>query len=146
MSRTPAESEARVLTKLRAICLALPDAHETSTWGHPNFRAGKKIFAAFHRSAGVPCIWCRVDDAQHEVLARDPRCLASRHGGARWIAVRADRRVDWKLVRALMAEAYRLVAPKALVAKLDAPAATKQKSAARSRGRRSPMQRAKSAS
>jgi len=127
--------------QLRAICLALPDAYETATWGHPNFRAGKKIFAAFHESAGVPCIWCRANDAQHDALARDPRCLASRHGG--WIAVRADRRVDWKLVRALMAEAYRLVAPKALVAKLDAPAA-RTTSAARSRGRRSPVQRANS--
>jgi predicted DNA-binding protein (MmcQ/YjbR family) len=115
------ESQEQVLAKLREVCRALPDAYETQTWGHPNFRAGKKIFAAFHETAGVPCIWARVDELEHEVLSGDDRFLPSKHGGRRWIAVRADRRVDWKMVRELMAGAYRLVAPKALVKKLDAP-------------------------
>jgi len=36
---------ARDLTRLRRVCLALPDAHEVLTWeDHPTFRVGKKIF------------------------------------------------------------------------------------------------------
>jgi predicted DNA-binding protein (MmcQ/YjbR family) len=117
----PVESEARVLAKLRELCLSLPDAYETQTWGHPNFRAGKKIFAAFHQSQGVPCIWVRIDPLQYEVLSGDARLLETRHGAPRWIALRADRRLDWKLARGLLEGGYRQVAPRALVEKLDAP-------------------------
>ncbi len=78
----------------------------------------------------MPCIWARVDELEHEVLAGDPRFLPSKHGGRRWIAVRADRRIDWRMLRELMAGAYRLVAPKPLVQKLDAPRV-------RARGRKS---------
>ena len=124
-----AESEDRVLATLREVCLALPEAYETSTWGHPNFRAGKKIFAAFHHSEGVPCIWARIDPLEHHVLAGDPRFLDTRHGAPRWIAVRADRKLDWKMVRGLMEGAFRQIAPKALVEKLDAPHPRKRKSA-----------------
>src|SRR4029450_3913865 len=96
------ESETRVLAKLREVLLAFPGAYETTTWGHPNFRAGKRIFAAFHEDrSGVPCIWPRVDPMAAPLLADDPRILPSAHGGARWVGVRADGRVDWPFVREL---------------------------------------------
>ena len=37
--------EDRVLERLRAICLALPETDEVRTWGHSTFRARKKAFA-----------------------------------------------------------------------------------------------------
>ncbi|HMF13765.1 MAG TPA: MmcQ/YjbR family DNA-binding protein [Gemmataceae bacterium] len=37
----------RALKQVRSICLALPEAGEVEAWGHPTFRAGKKMFAAF---------------------------------------------------------------------------------------------------
>ena len=36
--------QARTLQKLRRICLALPEAVETETWGKPHFRVNDKIF------------------------------------------------------------------------------------------------------
>src|SRR5262249_7166614 len=36
----------QALEQLRSLCLALPEASEVEAWGHPTFRAGKKMFAA----------------------------------------------------------------------------------------------------
>ena len=36
---------AEPLDRLRAICLALPEAAERETWGHATFRVRDKIFA-----------------------------------------------------------------------------------------------------
>ena len=110
-ARTPVP--ARVLAKLREILLALPDTSETASWGHPNFRAGKKTFAAFHEDAsGVPCIWLRVEPADARILLEDPRFLPSRHSPDRWVALRADRPIDWAFLRELARDSHALVGPK----------------------------------
>jgi ketoreductase len=43
---------AEALQKLRSLCLALPEAKEIEAWGHPTFRAGKKMFAGFGEQDG----------------------------------------------------------------------------------------------
>jgi predicted DNA-binding protein (MmcQ/YjbR family) len=111
-----------VLDRLRRLCLALPDSCETPTWGHPNFRAGKKIFAAFHAdSAGSPCIWLKLGPFASDITRGDPRFSPSRHGAHRWGGLRADLPLDWELVRELVRGSYRLTAAKALVRELDGP-------------------------
>ena len=40
-------SLAQIEKKLRGLCLSLPETSEVGSWGHPNFRAGKKTFAVF---------------------------------------------------------------------------------------------------
>jgi hypothetical protein len=35
-----------IVAKLRRLCLALPETSERASWGHPNFRAGKRTFVA----------------------------------------------------------------------------------------------------
>lgn len=111
------ETPKQVLARLRRLSLALPETRETPTWGHPNFRVRDKIFAAFHEdAAGSPCIWVKADPA--EVFARgdDPRFSRSRHGAGRWVGVRADLPLDWKLVGELVHESWRRTAPKRLAA------------------------------
>ena len=113
------ETPKQVLARLRRLCLALPETRETPTWGHPNFRVGDKIFAAFHEDgAGSPCIWLQSDPA--EVFARgwDLRFSPGRHGGGRWLGLRADLPLDWALVRDLVHESWRSTAPKRLAAAL----------------------------
>jgi predicted DNA-binding protein (MmcQ/YjbR family) len=111
------ETPAQVLAKLRRLCLRLPETRETPTWGHPNFRVREKIFAAFHEDrAGSPCIWLKADPALVADLGSDARFSPSRHGAGRWIGIRADRRLDWALVRELATESYRITAPKRLAA------------------------------
>ncbi|HMJ53252.1 MAG TPA: hypothetical protein VK540_14295 [Polyangiaceae bacterium] len=41
-----------ILTKMRAICLSLPDTKETLTWGQPHFRVGDKIFSGYGEEKG----------------------------------------------------------------------------------------------
>ena len=31
-----------ILQRLRLLCLSFPETSERSSWGHPNFRAGRK--------------------------------------------------------------------------------------------------------
>jgi hypothetical protein len=45
-----------VVERLRSLCLTLPETSERSSWGHPNFRAGRKTFAAFEIVRGRPSI------------------------------------------------------------------------------------------
>ncbi len=100
------ESRDQVLAKLRKIVLALPGAYETRSWGHPNFRAGGSIFCAFHDKDRIPCIFFRLDPLMQEFFRGDPRFLGSNHTGRDWVDIRADRPVDWTLVRELASESH----------------------------------------
>jgi hypothetical protein len=37
----------KILDRIRAIVAELPELVEVEAWGHPTFRAGKKMFAGF---------------------------------------------------------------------------------------------------
>jgi hypothetical protein len=41
----PTRAYGQALKRLRSICLTLPEAAEVEAWGHPTFRAGRKMFA-----------------------------------------------------------------------------------------------------
>jgi hypothetical protein len=43
----PTHAYTQALKQLRSICLTLPESAEVEALGHPTFRAGKKMFAAF---------------------------------------------------------------------------------------------------
>ena len=113
----------RALKQLRALCLALPEAKEVEAWGHPTFRAGKKMFAAFGEEAGELAVGLKVGfDRQEELLGDDrffPTPYAARQG---WVSLRIDRKTDWGEVRGLVREAYRQVALQRLLKALDAEA------------------------
>ena len=59
-----------IVGKLRALCLAYPETSETSSWGHPNFRAGKRTFATFEVVKGRASIAFRVDAVDADLLLR----------------------------------------------------------------------------
>ena len=114
------ESPQRVLDRLRRVCLALPDACETLTWGHPNFLAGKRIFAAFHTdSEGTLCIWVKLGPGASEMARDDERFSPSRHGAGHWVGLRTDRPLDWGAVKGLLLTSYRATALKSSVRKLE---------------------------
>jgi hypothetical protein len=116
---------AAAVERLRKICLALPDATEKIAWGEATWRAGK-IFAqmdTFHHGTDHVAVWLPARDGlQQELVAEDPvQFFVPPYVGPKgWIGVRIDRKPDWNVVAGLVADAYRVVAPPALVARLEA--------------------------
>ena len=117
----------RLLTRLRRLCLAFPEAHEVEAWGEPTFRVRNKIFAMFasptnHHGGGKSSVWCKAKpENQGFMIAADPaRFFAPPYvGPSGWIGVVLDSEVDWGQVAELVEDGYRLTAPKKLIAALD---------------------------
>jgi hypothetical protein len=104
------------LDRLRAICLALPEAVEKETWDIPTFRIRDKIFAMAHDPKEV---WCKAPPGVQAILigAAPERFFAPPYVGPKgWIGVRLDRGTDWPEVEALIRRSYRMTAPKRLAA------------------------------
>ena len=111
--------ERRPFPQLRRLCLRLPETSETSSWGHPNFRTGKKTFCAFEVCGGRPSIAFRVTPADADQLARKQHFFATPYGRGVWVSRWLDVPIDLKLMSLLIARSYRQVATKKLVRLLD---------------------------
>jgi len=110
----------RALARLRRLCLALPETSETASWGHPNFRVGKRTFAAFEWFDGRPSIAVRLTAAEVDALLRhDDGMFSTPYGRGTWVSVWADGTLDWRLVSELVDRAYRTVALKRMIAALE---------------------------
>jgi predicted DNA-binding protein (MmcQ/YjbR family) len=120
--RKPApHSGDKALTRFRRRCLGLPESSETGSWGHPNFRAGKKTFAAFEWIQGRPSIAVRLDAAEADYLRSHQRdFFLTPYGRGLWVSVWADTALDWKLIDGLVLSAYRKVALQRMLTVLDA--------------------------
>ncbi|MET4610673.1 hypothetical protein ABIC28_001651 [Rhodococcus sp. PvR044] len=107
---------------VRALMLALPEAEEivVDSWGNqPTFRVRKKMFAMVGYGAPTACLKATRDD-QAALLAQDPETflVAPFFGRWGWIDVVLDR-VDPQELAELVEEAWRLTAPKRVVAAYD---------------------------
>lgn len=109
----------RVLLRVRKLCLSLPESTEVASWGHPNFRAGKRTFAAFEWIKGRPSIAFRLNPTDVDLLLRREGFFATPYGQGKWVSVWADAPLDWNLVRRLLDRSYRVVALKRMIAALD---------------------------
>src|ERR1700730_14928065 len=112
----------QVLQQVRRRCLSLPESHEAASWGHPNFRAGKRTFVTFEWINRRPSIAFRLDPTDVDLLLRRKGVFATPYGQGRWVSVWADRPLNWGLVGRLLEQSYRMVALKRMIA---APAGTK---------------------
>ncbi|MEU6785279.1 MmcQ/YjbR family DNA-binding protein [Nonomuraea angiospora] len=112
------------LERLRALCLALPEVTERPSHGEPTwFVRGKKTFVMFadHHHDDRRAFWCAAPPgAQAELVAEDPehffRPPYVGHRG--WLGVYLDVEVDWTEVAEIVADAYRQIAPKSLIARM----------------------------
>jgi hypothetical protein len=119
-------SAASPLERLRALCLALPEVTERLSHGEPTwFVRGKRTFVTFadrHHDDRL-AFWCAAPEgAQGAVVSGAPsRYFVPPYvGGRGWIGVYLDvPEVDWGRVDELVEDAYRVVAPASLVARLD---------------------------
>lgn len=95
--------------------------------GHttPTFRVRDKIFARYedgYHVDGRPSLWCKAPPGAQDVpVGADPaRFFVPPYvGNNGWVGVWLDVPVDWDVVAGLVADSYRLTAPKRLAAALD---------------------------
>lgn len=127
---------ARMLSKVRKICLSLPETTEKVAWGHPTFRVRDKMFAsigAWHYGADgkplkegetgnfrVTMTMPTLPGEQDALLARGKPFFFPAYVGVRgWIGIDLDAKTDWEELEELIETAYRKIAPKRLAALLD---------------------------
>jgi hypothetical protein len=112
--------------RLRKLCLALPEATERMSHGEPTwFVRDKKTFVMFadHHHDDRLAFWCAAPPgAQETLVGADPgRFFRPPYVGHRgWLGVYLDVPVDWDEIADIVEDAYRVIAPKTLVARLDA--------------------------
>jgi predicted DNA-binding protein (MmcQ/YjbR family) len=113
------EAGSAALARMRAVCLAFPESSEASSWNHPNFRAGKKTFAAFEIVRGRPSIAFRLDPADVAALLRRREFFETPYGRGQWASAWADVPLDLALVEELLLRSYRVVANRRMLLALE---------------------------
>jgi len=119
------------LNRIRKIALALPEVSERMSHGAPCFFIRERLAICYyhdnHRGDGRISLWCpATPDFQDAMVRVDPerffRPLTSSAGHfGHWLGVFLDvnEEVDWDEVAFIVDRAYRTIAPKALIAKLE---------------------------
>lgn len=111
------------LARVRRICLALPETTEKEAWGSPTFRVRGKMFAMYlnnHHNDGRIALWLKAPQGvQEQLVASAPdRFFVPPYVGTQgWIGLHLNQNDDASVANCVR-EAYRLVAPKKLLALL----------------------------
>ena len=123
----------KALDRVRRIVLTLPEVNERISHGEPCFFVRDKrplcYFHDDHNGDGRVSLWCPAPPGVQEelVIAEPIRFFAppTSAGGvfSGWLGVYLDtsalNKADWDEIAAIIEDAYRHVAPKALVTELD---------------------------
>jgi hypothetical protein len=104
---------------VRSFALSLPESEERETWGDATFRVRNKIFVMFDERERH--LWIKsTHDEQQALIATHPETffVPSYVGSKGWIGVVVSK-ADRGEVQDLITEAWRMTAPKRLVASFD---------------------------
>ena len=116
------------LPRLRKLCMSFPEVTERPSHGEPAwFIGGKKTFVTYanHHHDSRLAFWCAAPEGAQDVLTRaaPERYFRPPYVGPRgWLGVYLDIPLDWEEIEAVVTDAYRTIAPKKLLAMLDARA------------------------
>lgn len=114
------------IDRLRALCLALPEATERLSHGEPTWFVGKGrafVNVADHHHDDRLAFWCAAPEGAQERLmeAAPGQYFRPPYVGHRgWLGVWLDVPVDWEEMAERVVEAYLAVAPAKLAARLRA--------------------------
>lgn len=121
IDRMKAPGALKMLARLRKFCLALPETTESSSFGNPVWRVGKKTFASLSDYGKGLTISCWVGIERQGPLEMDPRFTIPPYlGHMGWIALDAAGATDDAELRSLLVESYRHFATRRAIARLDA--------------------------
>ena len=130
------EVPAKIVTKLRSLCLALPETSEEQAWVGTRWMIRKKNFAhVLHIDSGWPPAYVRAagSDGPLTVMtfrSSGPELEALSRAGPPFfkpvwwtdiVGLVLDDRTDWEEVGELVTESYCLLAPKKLVEQVPRP-------------------------
>ncbi|HEY8815443.1 MAG TPA: MmcQ/YjbR family DNA-binding protein [Candidatus Dormibacteraeota bacterium] len=108
------------LSRVRDICLALPDTSERLSHGAPTFFVRKKrafvMYMDNHHNDGRLALWCAAPDGLQEALAGEANSayfVPPYVGHQGWVGIRLDRNKGWDEIAGLIEDAYLSVASKA---------------------------------
>lgn len=121
------KSQQSPVDQVRTICLSMPEAHEVEAWGEPTFRVRNKMFAMYasydtHHGAGRPSVWVKSTLVNQDLLVRwqPGRYFVPPYvGPSGWIGIYLDKRPSWKTIADILRDAYLLILPKKLKAKIE---------------------------
>jgi hypothetical protein len=112
----------QTLTRIRELCVALPETSERLSHGAPTFFVrGKRAFLMVltkHHGDGRFAIWCAAPEGLQGMLveADAERFFVPPYVGHRgWLGVRLDPGIDWDELAGIIEDAYAEVAPPKLV-------------------------------
>jgi predicted DNA-binding protein (MmcQ/YjbR family) len=105
-------SEASVLKRMRRLCLALPRASETVTFGHPTFQVEGKSFAVLETYKGELGICIKVGTLLQDIFLKDPRFSRTPYIGKHgWVTLRVYAApLNWEEIRELLKGSHGLCA------------------------------------
>ena len=123
----------QLLGRLRETALALPEVTEVISHKAPAFYIRKRAFCRFHEfdftGDGRISLWCQAEPGvAADMAAAEPARFFQPQPSAggvfeSWLGVYLDTTgpdaVDWDEIAAILADAYRQVAPKKLIARMD---------------------------
>jgi len=119
----PSATPGQALSRLRAICLALPGVTESEAHGRPCFAVRGKTIVMFmdnHHGDGRLAIWCKAPPGAQAMLVESApaRYFVPPYLGPRgWVGARLDGNVDWRAVTACVEEAHQMSAPRRAAAR-----------------------------
>ncbi|MEO6350858.1 MAG: MmcQ/YjbR family DNA-binding protein [Candidatus Limnocylindrales bacterium] len=127
MSQTAPASE--LWEHLRAYALSLPGSCEDHPWGETVAKVGKKVFVFVGMGGSQPGMGVKLPESQPLALAQ-PGVKPSGYGlgKASWVSVGITTEMPFEMLRDWIDESYRAVAPKTLVADLEARSQTPRSS------------------
>ncbi len=118
-----------LLANVRKICMSFPEVTERLSHGSPTGSCGtsrpsSSLMEDGHHYNHFPHLWCAAPPGvQGELVEAEPdRFFKPPYvGGRGWLGVRLDVDIDWDEMAQILEDAYRVIAPKKLIAELDTP-------------------------
>jgi predicted DNA-binding protein (MmcQ/YjbR family) len=99
------------VSRVRRICLALPETTETETFGHPTFRVEGKTYCVIEDYKGEEAIAIKVGLPVQGVFLKDARFYKTTYvGNQGWVSLRTATKLDWREIEDLIKGSYKLMA------------------------------------